>query len=155
MINIINTTRFYNGLLIFDYDEEKDSFVIKKNEIIIPQNTKIPVSKTIKLHPFKNFAQNKVFLKIGITQSMSNVTDPDFVSTIWNGRIYLDPKHPLDQPLELIYSLDDNGMIRAKINNPLIKKEITIDLTKQKIEDGIDLELLETSESKIEDFIID
>ena len=49
MINVINTTNFYNGLLIFDYDEEKNSFVIKKNEIIIPQNTKIPVSKTIKI----------------------------------------------------------------------------------------------------------
>ena len=85
---------------------------------------------------------------------MSNVTDPSFVNHLWYGRIYLDPKHPLDQPLELIYSLDDNGMIGAKINNPLIKKEITIDLTKRKLEDAIDLELLETSESKIEDFII-
>ena len=155
MINVINSTNFYNGLLIFDYDEEKDSFAIKKNEIIIPKNTKIPVSKTIKVYPFKNVAQNKVFLKIGITQSASNETDPDFVSVIWYGRIHLDSKHPLDQPLELIYSLDSNGMIHAKINNPLIKKEITIDLTKRKLEDAIDLELLETSETNIKDFIID
>ena len=155
MINVINTTRFYNGLLKFDYDEEKDSFLLNKNEIIIPQNTEIPVSKTIKIYPFKNAAQNKVFLKIGITQSASNVTNPDFVNIIWYGRIHLDSKHPLDQPLDLTYSLDNNNMIHAKLNNPLIKKEITIDLTKQKIEDGIDLELLETSESKIEDFIID
>ena len=107
MIHVVNTTRFYNGLLKIDYDEEKDSFSLNKNEIIIPQNTEIPVSKTIKIYPFKNAAQNKVFLKIGITQSMSNETDPSFVNHLWYGRIYLDPKHPLDQPLELIYSLDD------------------------------------------------
>jgi hypothetical protein len=82
LINLVNRISYFCGLLVFNYDEEGDTFSALKNEIIISKGTELPFTVKKEIYAVKNSSCDKVLLKFGITMSGSQEQDPSFVQTI-------------------------------------------------------------------------
>ena len=121
---MIEVTSHYVGLLVYDYEEQHDCFLTKRNEIIIPKGMEIPLAVTMEIYPHKNFKKDKALLKIGITESNGPETNPRFAKKLWSELIHLDSDYPIDKPLQLICTLDKNHILGVKIINLLTNKEI-------------------------------
>jgi hypothetical protein len=117
--NLSDRNSHFLGLLVYHYDQEKDIFTPIRNRIIVPQEVEIPIAVTVEVYANKNIFKDVVMLKFGITQSSVSEEDPDFVSIIASGLLYLDCRYPIDLPLKIICSVTENGNVRGRIINSL------------------------------------
>lgn len=83
-----------------------------RNDIIIPKNTPIPVTKT-KIYYTIHDGQESV--KCEVTQG--DEEDPEWVGYKAEGILPLPPGRPAGQQVEVSYSYDSNGMLRCNFTD--------------------------------------
>lgn len=112
----------YFGTISFsNNDQEQNSIIINKNE-------KIPCSKT---EPFYTVYDNQVSVKLTITQSPVEESDPRFVRVIWTGSLELPPNRPKGQELKFTYAYLENGVMKAEFLDTESNKKVEVDIAAQ------------------------
>ena len=100
----------------------------EQNSIIINKNEKIPCSKT---DSFYTVHDNQVSVKLTITQSPVQETDPRFVRIIWSGTLDLPPNRTQGQELKFTYSYLENGVMKAEFLDVQSGKKVEVDIAAQ------------------------
>jgi molecular chaperone DnaK len=70
-------------------------------------------------------------VKVQITQSGAEQTDPDFVEVIWSGHLKDLPLVQEDTEIKISYTYDTNGIMQCSIIDLLSGKEVTVKLEKK------------------------
>ena len=94
----------------------------------INKNEKIPCSKT---DSFYTVHDNQVSVKLTITQSPVQETDPRFVRIIWSGTLDLPPNRTQGQELKFTYSYLENGVMKAEFLDVQSGKKVEVDIAAQ------------------------
>ena len=100
----------------------------EQNSIIINKNEKIPCSKT---NSFYTVYDNQDSVKLTITQSPVQETDPRFVRIIWSGTLDLPPNRTQGQELKFTYSYLENGVMKAEFLDVQSGKKVEVDIAAQ------------------------
>ncbi|MBU4486176.1 MAG: Hsp70 family protein [Candidatus Delongbacteria bacterium] len=102
-----------------------DEFDNKRNAIIIPKNSKIPVRKS---QIFYTSSVNQKQVKMVVIQGED--PDPDFCTTIGTTTLDFPPK-PENSPIIFNYEYDVNGIIHATAKDPDTGKKSEIQITRE------------------------
>ena len=125
-ISVEDVTPAYFGCIVLDYEEEKEQWE-KKVSIVIEKNIKRPCTVTKRYQTPQDDCPK---LRCRITQSMTEVDDPEFVTIVWDDWLGPLPSgNKKGDPVDVTYSYDDNGIMHASFLevNTGIKKEISLD----------------------------
>jgi len=136
----------YYGTLAMGFDEasEKTEY---SNFIILEKNTTLPCSNT---HQFQTIHDGQTAIKCAVTQSKTEEKDPQFVQTIWQGRLEgLPPDRPAGQPVDVTFSYDTNQRMHCRYKDVNSGKELEVDLHPG------DEEILETQKIHLEQILIE
>ncbi|HIL94354.1 MAG TPA: Hsp70 family protein [Pseudomonadales bacterium] len=82
------------------------------NQIIIPKNTKIPVTELVSNY---TISEDQQTLECSVTQGED--TDPEFVTVISQGEMSLPPGRPARQEIKITYQYDANGMMSCEFHD--------------------------------------
>jgi molecular chaperone DnaK len=140
-IDVSERTAFSLGTFSLGRDE-LDGVWTNKNTVLIPSGEIIPCSVT---ETFYTVHENQTGVQCEVTESKEPQTDPRFVKVIWEGSLGpLPDGRPANQPVEVTFSYDDNGMIGVGFKD---------------VESGIEVEDViprtEAEDSSSDDFDID
>jgi len=102
-----------------------DEFDNKRNAIIIPKNSKIPVRKS---QIFYTSATNQTQVKMVVIQGED--PDPEFCTTIGTTTLDFPPK-PENSPIIFNYEYDVNGIIHATAKDPDTGKKSEIQIARE------------------------
>jgi len=97
-------------------------------ETIIAKDRPLPCSET------KSFSRGEHQgdgVKVSITQSGAEQTDPDFVDTIWSGHLKDLPLVTQPTEIKVTYTYDTNGIMQCRIVDVLSGKELNVQLDKK------------------------
>jgi len=81
-----------------------------ENSVIITKGTRIPCSVT---EIFYTQADGQTVVGLEITESTANETDPAFVKILWRGTLELPGGRPMNQPISVTYSYDENQIMHC------------------------------------------
>jgi molecular chaperone DnaK len=102
-----------------------DEFDNKRNAIIIPKNSKIPVRKS---QIFYTSSVNQTQVKMVVIQGED--PDPEFCTTIGTTTLDFPPK-PENSPIIFNYEYDENGIIHATAKDPDTGKKSEIQIARE------------------------
>jgi molecular chaperone DnaK len=105
---------YYYGMLpiLHDNDVDEDGAIVRN---IITKKTPIPCSKT---ETFYTKYANQQFVRIRVTQSADDESDPDFVSIIIDDQIGpLPAGRPSGQPIEIMFNCNLNQTMHVKFRD--------------------------------------
>ena len=97
-------------------------------ETIIAKDRPLPCTET------KSFSRGEHQgdgVKVQITQSGAEQTDPDFVDVIWSGHLKDLPLVTSPTEIKVTYTYDTNGIMQCQIVDVLSGKELTVKLDKK------------------------
>ena len=134
----------YFGTISRDSAKAAKGIHASLNNNIIPKNEKIPCSRT---ESFYTTHDNQTVVGCTITQSPNNESDPRFVSVIWKGDLELPPNRPQGQEIQVTYTYNENGTMRAVFLDVGSKKKTEVDIASQSL--GV------SSSININDFIVE
>lgn len=118
-INVSDVTAHSFGAITLD------EFDNKRNAIIIPKNSKIPVRKS---QIFYTSATNQTQVKMVVIQGED--PDPEFCTTIGTTTLDFPPK-PENSPIIFNYEYDVNGIIHATAKDPDTGKKSEIQIARE------------------------
>jgi molecular chaperone DnaK len=118
-INVSDVTAHSFGAITLD------EFDNKRNAIIIPKNSKIPVRKS---QIFYTSAANQTQVKMVVIQGED--PDPEFCTTIGTTTLDFPPK-PENSPIIFNYEYDVNGIIHATAKDPDTGKKSEIQIARE------------------------
>ena len=98
------------------------------NAILIKKNEKIPCSIT---DSFYTRSDNQTKIKLTITQSPVEESDPTFVRTIWNGELSVPDGRPAGQEMKVTYAYKENGLMSATFLDVASNAKQEVDITAQ------------------------
>lgn len=81
-----------------------------ENSVIITKGTRIPCSVT---EIFYTASDGQTTAGLTITESTANETDPAFVKILWQGDLELPGGRPMNQPISVTYSYDENQIMHC------------------------------------------
>ena len=109
----------YYGTLSVDDDG------LLENSIIIAKGEKLPVSRT---RTYYTVEDDQRVLTCEVTQSAIPESDPTLVLRIAEVEMPLPPGRPADQPIEVTFAYDLNGIMRAEFRDLGTGKPLVIEL---------------------------
>ncbi len=118
-LNVVDVANHSYGTISRHFDETIQAFILK-NSILIRKNTPLPCSET---DTFYTIYEGQDAVDISITQGEDS--DPDFVDTIHEETMDLPGNRPEGQPIEFIYTYDENQMMKCTfkdINSGTVKE---------------------------------
>jgi molecular chaperone DnaK len=128
-VSVTDVANHYYGMLPAQHCDEDDPEDMRVS-IIIPKNTPLPCSRTERI--YTRF-QNQRFVRLRVTHSASEETDPDFVNLIADIKLGpLPPDRSQGQPIEITYSYDIDQTMRCKFLDVNSGMKVEIDLHPEK-----------------------
>jgi molecular chaperone DnaK len=97
--------------------------------VVIEKNTPIPVSKT---ESFFTVSDSQTSVECTVTQAATRESDPEFVRTIWEGKLGpLPANRPSGQQIDVTFSYDANQVMECSFTDVATgtKEEVSLGLT--------------------------
>ena len=118
-VNVADVTAHSFGAITLDENNKK------RNAVIIPKNSKIPISKS---QIFYTTVINQTSVKLTVIQGED--TDPEYCTIIGTTVLNFPPK-PLNSPIIFNYKYDSNGIIFATAKDPDTGDKSIINITRE------------------------
>ena len=118
-VNIADVTAHSFGAITLDENNKR------RNAVIIPKNSKIPISKS---QIFYTTVINQTSVKLTVIQGEDN--DPEYCTIIGTTVLNFPPK-PLNSPIIFNYKYDSNGIIFATAKDPDTGDKSIINITRE------------------------
>ena len=107
-LSLIEAAPHFFGTIVMA--EDSGGRMNPQNSIIIPKDENIPCSIT---ESYYTMSDNQPTVKCTVTQSSIEETDPQFVSTLWEGNLEIEGGRPAGQELKFTYSFTESGTMKA------------------------------------------
>jgi len=117
-----------------------------QNSVIISKDEKIPCSIT---ESYYTLSDNQTVVDCTITQSGVEETDPQFVTTIWQGDLDIQGGRPAGQEIKVTFSYSEDGKMKASfldVGSGKVK-DIDLDIDAEK---NVDIDNLDINQFKVE-----
>ena len=121
---IEDVSNSYLGTPMLATDKERDQQRIV-NDILIKRNTKLPISVT---RDYYTVGENQTIVNCIITQSEGEFSDLEFVNEIANKELKLPPDRPEGQQIDVTFTLDKSGKLRAEFLDVASGEKTEIDV---------------------------
>lgn len=144
-IKMSDVANHYYGTIALGYDGERGSQELGVT-IIIPKDTPIPARKS---HNFSTVSDGQTVIRVSITQSDEEESDPQFVNIIHEGEFELPSGRPAGRPITATYSYDENQTMLCIFKDEESGETYKATLGPEKIGST------EEQTASLEDFVID
>tara|TARA_B100001123_G_C15232765_1_gene995821 strand:- start:66 stop:1589 length:1524 start_codon:yes stop_codon:yes gene_type:complete len=122
-INLQDVTNLYFGTIVMSESIETGD-LLPRNITIIPKNSPLPCKKNREVY---TVADGQEYVKFQLTQSDVDVSDPKFATIIDRGELNLgNNDRPAGQPVEIVYSYDESGILHCLVKDLGTGKELEI-----------------------------
>lgn len=143
-VGIAEISNHFFGVIALSRNEEINSMEDRVS-ILIPKNESIPCEVT---EPFFTISDGQTGVRITITQSPAEETDPRWVTKVWEGRLGPLPSgRPQGQEISVTFSYDANQVLHCSFTDVAsgIKSDVSLDLRSDST----------TGNSSIDDFLVE
>jgi len=127
------THKFF-GTLVVNTDAKSAADAIVNNNLL-SRGQKRPCSVT---KTFYTMHDGQTVVECSVTESGVPMTSPDFVETIWEGKLDLPPNRPANQEVEVTYSFDGSQMMHCVFKDVATgrTKEVDLDTNDEQTQAG-------------------
>ena len=108
-IRMVDVATYYYGTLSLSRNEARDTTELQ-NTILIRKGVRVPCTEK---RSFATIGDDQRSVNCRVTLCKEEETDPRFAKVVWEGDLELPPGRPAGQPIEVAYTLNENGMMEC------------------------------------------